>query len=1176
VAFRQLAVGPSDLQLRRVAAHAEDRIGIEGSASVHRPDSTADVAVAWRCVCPGAAAIVGAMLCQRCGFENPATAKFCAECGTPLGAAGGLGGPTGERERKVVSVLFADLVGFTARAESLDPEDVHALLAPYHARVKRELERFGGTVEKFIGDAVMALFGASVAHEDDPERAVRAALDIRDWAAGEDGLQVRIGVTTGEALVSLTARPEVGEGMASGDVVNTAARLQSAAPVGEILVDRTTYRATNRVIGYADADPVDAKGKAEPIPVWRPIEALSRLGVDVRQHGGAPLVGRSRELDLLTHALDRVKHSGEPELVTLVGVPGIGKSRLVYELLQQVDREPDLVTWRQGRSLPYGDGVTFWALGEMVKAQAGILETDGAAEAATKLEHTTRSLVADRSEADRVARHLRPLVGLATNADVARDRNEVFSAWRFFLESLAADRPLVLVFEDLHWADDNLLDFIDHLVDWVSHAPMLVVGTARPELLTRRPGWGGGKANAATLSLRSLSDEDTAELVRSLVGRAVAPSDVQHEVLVRAGGNPLYAEEFARMVAERVGRAAHADDLLPESVQGIIAARLDALPRGEKALLQRAAVIGKVFWRGSIAELGDDDGTDLDERLHALERKEFIRREPRSSVSGETEYAFRHVLVRDVAYGQIPRAERARLHVQTAAWLEALGDERADDRAEMTAHHYVSALEVAATTGEEAPGIAARARAALRDAGDRALALNAAAAAAGFYRRALDLTADDDTERPDLLFRRARALYAAYAEEGIERAEEARDALLAVGDTTRAAQAEQMVGRLWWYRGRSDEARAHIVRAVELLGDDRRSEAAVRVFASAARLHAVAAEGEDALRLAREVVPAADELGLDVMRANLAATIGMARVVLGDDGGFEDFERSRKLALQAGELGEAGMTTQNLAVQRFYAGDTARAWELAEEALELERRAGSQTMVAFLDAVLSQRHYYDGDWDAALAEWDRMIADPGYAPPMFVSLLWRRALVRLARADEEGARADVDRAVELGRTRIESLPDALVAAARVHAELGDTEAARRLADEVIAIQETSSVALVPLGAVIADLGLASSVRSKLEAQRLSAAISPAVLAQADGDFARAADIYAGLGNLPEEADSRLRAGRQLVSDGRPDEAVEQLDAAAAFYRQAGASRYLAQAEEALAQARAMGSARSDP
>jgi len=497
------------------------------------------------------------------------------------------------RERKVVTVVFCDLVGFTSRAEQLDPEDVEALLTPYHERLRAELERYGGTVEKFIGDAVMALFGAPTAHEDDAERAVRACLAIRDWAVEEDDVQVRIAVTTGEALIRLDARPEAGEGMASGDVVNTAARLQSAAPVDGILADEKTYRATRQVVDYREASAVEAKGKAEPIPVWEALSARARFGVDVAHEARSVLVGRERELAVLQDAFGRARHERTPQLVTLVGVPGIGKSRLVYELQRIVDADPELITWRQGRCLAYGDGVTLWALAEIVKAQAGIAEQDTPTDVAEKLRRAAVDALPDE-DAAWVESHLLALAGLAEETELGgNSRNEAFSAWRRFLEGLAEQRPFILVFEDLHWADESLLDFVDELVDWITDVPLLVVATARPELLERRPSWGGGKLNATTLALSPLTDEQTAQLLGRALGTPVLAADTQVTLLERAGGNPLYAEQFAELYVER----GPTDELtLPETLQGIIAARLDGLGSDEKALMLDAAVVGKVFW----------------------------------------------------------------------------------------------------------------------------------------------------------------------------------------------------------------------------------------------------------------------------------------------------------------------------------------------------------------------------------------------------------------------------------------------------------------------------------------------------------------------------------------------------------------------------------------------------
>jgi class 3 adenylate cyclase len=434
--------------------------------------------------------------CASCGSENAPGAKFCSQCGARLAPA--------ERpleERKVVTVVFCDLVGSTARAERLDPEDVRAELSSYHARVRSELERHGGTVEKFIGDAVVAVFGAPLVREDDAERAVRAALAIRDWAAEEDAVDVRLAVNTGEALVTVDARAESGEGLVAGDVINTAARLQSAAPVNGILVGEKTHAATEQRIDYRPLPAVTAKGKENPVPVWEAVSAHSLLGVDVDLRPATRLVGRRRELDQLLDALARARAEHEPQLVTIVGVPGMGKSRLVQELSVLLEAEPDLIRWRQGRSLPYGEGVTYWALGEMVKAEAGILESDSAAVADSKLREAI-ARVCDEHDVEWLRTMLQPLVGIADDVSGGDRRAEAFAAWRRFVEALAEDGPTVLVFEDLHWADDGLLDFVDGLVDWATDVPLLVVGTARPELLARRPSWGGGKTTSWTSRTR--------------------------------------------------------------------------------------------------------------------------------------------------------------------------------------------------------------------------------------------------------------------------------------------------------------------------------------------------------------------------------------------------------------------------------------------------------------------------------------------------------------------------------------------------------------------------------------------------------------------------------------------------------------------------------------------------
>ncbi len=691
------------------------------------------------------------MTCPQCGEENPERARFCLACGQPLEVAA----PAGE-ERKVVSVLFVDLVGFTSRSDRADPEDVRATLRPYHERVKADIERFGGTVEKFIGDAVMAVFGAPVAHEDDAERAVRSGLRVLETIEElrEEGLElsVRAAVTTGEAVVALGARPERGEGIVTGDVVNIAARLQSAAPVGGVLVDEATMRSTETAITYESLDPVVAKGKADPIPVWRATHARSRVGQpEAAMH--TPFVGREHERTMLLETFLRAEREGSVQLVTVVGEPGIGKSRLVTELRTTLDDRPDIVTWRHGRCLPYGEGITFWALGEIVKAEAGILESDDQHLAASKLRETVAGLFEDESERAWFDSRLGPLVG-AGGDGAAVSRDEAFTAWRRFLEALAAKRPCVLVVEDLHWADDALLEFLEHLLDWSMPVPLFLLCTARPELHERRPSWGGGKRNATTISLSPLSREESGRLLQVLLDRTLLPAEVQAALLERAGGNPLYAEQFARMLAERGDVEGLA---VPETVHALVAARLDTLRPELKALLHDAAVVGRVFWSGAAAVVGGRERDGVRRDLNELVHREFVRPVRVSAIEGEEEFAFWHALVRDVAYQQIPRSPRAEKHLAAARWVEQTAEERVADHAEILVYHYGEAFDLTRAAGTEDVGDRPRAHPFPLLAGDRASHLDTSAAEA-FFRRALDLSGDDVQARATARARLGRIL----------------------------------------------------------------------------------------------------------------------------------------------------------------------------------------------------------------------------------------------------------------------------------------------------------------------------------------------------------------------------------------------------------------------------------
>ena len=614
------------------------------------------------------------IVCPGCAFEASDDSAFCSKCGaklvTPLAMP---------EERKVVTTLFCDLVAFTALSESADHEDVDRLLGEYAARVSDVIESHGGTVEKFIGDAVVGVFGVPAVNEDDPERAVRAGLRLNEALEDmtrPDGspLQVRVGVNTGEALVRLDVDPLSGRGFLTGDAVNTAARLQAAAPPGGVAVGALTMKLTARAIEYEELPAVVAKGKSDPVAAWLAKSPVSRMGIDVDRAQLTPLVGREVELGLLRALLEKAISSSTLQFAVLRGEPGIGKTSLVRELFAYVDGLPELVTWRQGRCLPYGDGVAFWALREIVKAHAGILESDPPDAARAKLD----VVLPEGPERAWFRQRLLPLLGI--EASSSAEREELFTAWRRFLEHIAEDGATVLVFEDLHLADDAMLDFLEHLADHAEGVPLIVVGTARPALYERRIDYAAGLRNAVTVNLAPLSPAETARLVSALLETTVIPAELQQPILERAGGNPLYAEEFVRLLKDK--------DLLvqkglswelregagvpfPGTVQALIAARLDTLEPDVKSMLADAAVVGKVFWAGAVAQMGERDLAVVTEAFRELARKELVRPARRSSIEGEAEHAFWHVLVRDVAYAQLPRTARAARHVAAAAWLES-------------------------------------------------------------------------------------------------------------------------------------------------------------------------------------------------------------------------------------------------------------------------------------------------------------------------------------------------------------------------------------------------------------------------------------------------------------------------------------------------------------------------
>jgi class 3 adenylate cyclase len=1099
--------------------------------------------------------------CPSCGKDLPGEFPFCPFCAAPLTAT--LPAAAAE-ERKIVTVVFVDLVGFTAQAERLDPEDVRGLLEPYHAHLREELERRGGTVEKFIGDAVMAVFGAPAAHEDDPERALRAAFAIRDWAAEQGDLQVRVGVNTGEALVKVGARPAAGEAMVAGDVVNTAARMQAAAPVNGVLVGAATYRATRDAITYREAPAVEAKGKADPIAVWEALDPVASYGVDLAEREQTPLLGRDRELELLGSIFGRVRDELTAQLVTIVGVPGIGKSRVVRELFRLVDDEAELITWRQGRCLPYGESVAFWALGEIVKAEAGILESDSSADAERKLSEAVARLVSEASERRWLEAALRALVGVSRDGTGGAGAETTTAAWRRFLEAIAERGPTVLVFEDLHWADDGLLDFLDDLVDWLRGVPLLVVGTARPELLERRPAWGGGKANATAISLQPLAEEDTARLIAALMQQPLQLADEQRTLLERAGGNPLFAEQYVRMLSER-GTTGE----LPESVQGVIAARIDALPGAEKELLQEASVHGKVFWLGGVASAAGVDPAEAERRLRALERKDFVARERRSTVAGDTQYSFQHVLLRDVAYGQIPRRARAEKHRGAAAWIEGLG--RPDDHAELLAHHYKQALELArAAALEDDPTLVVRTRDALRAAGERAMALSAYESAAACFVDALELCPRDDPERPRLLLQHAGALLP-FGGPGLEVLPEAIEGFRAVGDPEGEAEAATLAARFAWFAGDRSATDAYIDLAVAAVGDRPQSRARAAALTNKSGFVMLQARYEEAIRVGAEALPLVEALGMDIQRARLHIVIGTAHWGLGDTRGLDEIREGISIAETATDFDMVGVGYDNLAAGLHCYGRLEDARRMFSARSEHCERYGLSRLLRFIRTEAAEWDYLDGNWDDAIAVADELIgvAEGGsrhYSDPEALSL---RAWIRLARGDATGADHDSERAVALARA---SDSQAQSAAYPIRAAVAFAVGKRTEADELVS--ELAAMGKRMVGAlntpfptlpavawVFRDVGREEEfIDAVLDADPIKGLWNEASRAIAEGELVRAAEIIEDIGHTAGAAYARLRAAEALAAAGKEAEAAAQRAQAEDFYRTVGAIRFIGNGE----------------
>jgi class 3 adenylate cyclase/tetratricopeptide (TPR) repeat protein len=758
------------------------------------------------------------IVCPTCGEENPAHARFCNSCGAQLAAD-----RTRQEERKLVSVLFVDLVGFTARSEQADPEDVRDALELYHTEAKTRIEQYGGAVEKFIGDAVMAVFGAPVSHGDDAERAVRAGLRVLEGidelnsAHGLD-LAARAAVNTGEAIVAVGA--QAGDALAMGDVVNTASRLQSASPVGRVIVGDHTYQATRHAFRYEQLEPVEAKGKSEPVTAWLAIEAS--VSPAERPMATHPLVGRGREIELMRSVWERAVAEHRSHLVTVLGPPGIGKSRLCREVSALVAEDGGRIV--RGRCLPYEEQTGYQAFATIVKEKTGIFESDSQAVAREKLQLAVNGLLPE-AEAAETARHLAFLVGVSGDLNVV-EVGLLFFAARRFLECLGLVQPTLVVFEDIHWAQLSELDLLDYLATHVRDTAIVLIALARPELLDVRPTWGGGLAAQTTIPLEPLTSEDAAELATHLLSTAVENVPNVGRMVEVAEGNPLFLEELAASVIEL-----HEDEELPVTVKAAIAARIDAMPADARAALLAAAVVGKTFWRGVLHSMRVVDG--LDEALNVLETRDLIRRDPSSQMPGDIQFTFKHMLIREVAYATVPRATRRGRHAVVARYIEQTSEGSTDTLAWILAHHWREAGEPL----KAIPYLLAAAAVAQRG--------WAKGAVVDLYTKALEL-AEDDERRRQIRLQRGIALVAL---EDFARAAEELGELLPELTGKDRLEALLARGRATHWTERDVETREIAEEAVALATELADQEALPAAVALQAQAYAMAGDANPALEL---------------------------------------------------------------------------------------------------------------------------------------------------------------------------------------------------------------------------------------------------------------------------------------------------------------------------------------
>jgi class 3 adenylate cyclase len=983
--------------------------------------------------------------CPSCGAENPPGAKFCIECGNALtGApASATPPPTAEQlpeERRKATIIFADLSGYTAVSERLDPERIKSMVDRALRRLGDEIERYGGTIDKYIGDNVMGVFGAPVSHEDDPERAVRAGLamqaamdEVNARIAADVGAEfkLRVGINSGEVLAG-----RVGDGYTViGDPVNVAARLQASAEPGTVIVGEVTHRLTRAAIEYVELEPLTLKGKAEPVPAWEAVRAVVRGRAARASHDSTPLVGRADETDLLVSLFERVTSESRPHLVTVIGQAGVGKSRLLREFTHIVgDRRPPPAI-RLGSCPAYGAGLAYWALAEIVRGTFEIADTDDGETAWRKLHSGIEELIAGsetEEPAERLAAALGRPLGIDPQNGASLDsgefddpqqmRERLFSAVRTVVEAGSARQPLVFAVEDIHWADEGMLDLIEHLARW-ARGPALMVCMARDELLDRRPGWGGGRLNATTLTLEPLAREQSQALVAALLGET-AGAELAEQVAARSGGNPLFAEEMVNRIVEEGASDAEA---LPETVHSVLAARLDSLSRAERRVLQAASVVGQTFWEGSVDE---GDNADLRGTLESLRGKDLVVPTAGSRLAGEREYAFKHVLIRDVAYSTLPKAVRARRHAEVGDFISARAADRSEGVVAMVAEHYSRA----AALGEDAdlePGeleaIDTRALAALEAAGDAAAKLYSNSEAQGHYETALTLERRLDPATSARISEKLgdAALLLGRVDRAVRAWEQCMEYHRGEEDLVRVGDLHRKIGAALWQKGDREGSIEHYQRGIDLLKDGQPCLELVRLYEEAASLYMHTGDNMLAIYASEKALRLAERLGEAAAASRAHGIFGRVFGRIGDsERARENLERSVEL----GRVCDPAEAVRALGALGYHLeiseADYDGAGEAYGEALAIALRTGDLPSQVELHAALAQLAVYRGEWGAAesatdasraLAEREGLTGKLCFPDSMRGLILWHEG--ELDEAVELLERA-VETAEQVGRSEV--------------------------------------------------------------------------------------------------------------------------------------------------------------